>query len=510
MATQAVKFYSVASLPSQPSNAALYFVTGGELYKGAKRFGANKVYTANAETVANTALSTYTEGLTDLIAGDILLGYQGAKVWDGAAWQDLSADVDSIIESVAATFATGDSDGQLKLGSVNATVSGWSYVDFLKGVVTSATTTVDEVDTTTTTVTASTGTFGNLTVGGKTVPEIAAEVIGSISQSTSSATDTNAGITVSVTTSAGSVTGVQVAGPSITNTIRTTIPEGETYVASEKAVRDAISSFDNAVHFAGVATPASYPTTAASGDITVIGPIASDAALGFDSNGAFTSTAADVVTPVKEGQEYIWDGTKWEKIGDQSAVTGGTSTSTVNGVTVEVATAAATAFPSVTLSGIGTAASVDFATEVTESASTLPTGGAVYSFVNGLVSDLNATPTDAGTQGVSVAVVEANGIITGVTTTVTKATLNTTLGTTNVADKGVATSIGPSTSTPASGTEGQEGYVPAVDAASNDNLATEKAVRDAITSAVNTAELVWLDENNDPIDDSPAPEPEEP
>ena len=153
MATQAVKFYSVASLPSQPNNAALYFVNGGELYKGTQRFGANKVYTANANAAD---LSAATEGLTDLIAGDILLGFQGAKVWDGTAWQDLSADIQSIIASVATTFTTGDSDGQLKLGSVNATVNGWDYVDFLKSIVTSET----ENETTTTVVTAGVGYYG--------------------------------------------------------------------------------------------------------------------------------------------------------------------------------------------------------------------------------------------------------------------------------------------------------------------------------------------------------------
>ena len=46
MATQAVKFYSVASLPSTPNPGALYFVDGGELYKGAQRFGGNKVFEA--------------------------------------------------------------------------------------------------------------------------------------------------------------------------------------------------------------------------------------------------------------------------------------------------------------------------------------------------------------------------------------------------------------------------------------------------------------------------------
>ena len=74
-----------------------------------------------------------------------------------------------------------------------------------------------------------------------------------------------------------------------------------------------------------------------------------------------------------------------------------------------------------------------------------------------------------GSDGVSVKVATAaKSAAPTVTVTVAKETLNTTLGTTAVADKTVATTIG------ATG----------VDTA----LATEKAVRDAITSA----ELVWL------------------
>lgn len=106
----------------------------------------------------------------------------------------------------------------------------------------------------------------------------------------------------------------------------------------------------------------------------------------------------------------------------------------------------------------------------------LVTAGAVVDYVAQEISGLDASPTDAGTQGVSVAVVETDGVITGVTTTVTKATLNTTLGTTNVADKTVATSIG------ATG----------VDTA----LATEKAVRDAISDAA----LVWKNASGQVID----------
>lgn len=106
------------------------------------------------------------------------------------------------------------------------------------------------------------------------------------------------------------------------------------------------------------------------------------------------------------------------------------------------------------------------------------------------------------------AITQVDGLLSTITTTVSKADLNTTLGTTNVADKGVATSIGPAETIPAQGTEGQEGYVPAVPAASDSNLATEKAVRDAVASAISAAELLWLDENNDPIDDTPAQQEE--
>lgn len=61
--------------------------------------------------------------------------------------------------------------------------------------------------------------------------------------------------------------------------------------------------------------------------------------------------------------------------------------------------------------------------------------------------------------------------------------------------KGVAESIGPSTSIPAQGTEGQEGYVPAVSAADHTKLATEKAVRDALDEVVAQTTLCWYEES---------------
>ena len=45
-----VKFYSVASDATRSDTNGIYFVTGGELYKGTSRFGANKVFTVPSDT----------------------------------------------------------------------------------------------------------------------------------------------------------------------------------------------------------------------------------------------------------------------------------------------------------------------------------------------------------------------------------------------------------------------------------------------------------------------------
>ena len=41
-----VKFYSVSASAERTDAGGVYFVDGGELYKGTQRFGANKVFTA--------------------------------------------------------------------------------------------------------------------------------------------------------------------------------------------------------------------------------------------------------------------------------------------------------------------------------------------------------------------------------------------------------------------------------------------------------------------------------
>lgn len=45
-----VKFYSVSASDAKTDAGGIYFVTGGELYKGTSRFGANKVFTVPSQT----------------------------------------------------------------------------------------------------------------------------------------------------------------------------------------------------------------------------------------------------------------------------------------------------------------------------------------------------------------------------------------------------------------------------------------------------------------------------
>ena len=88
-----VKFYSVASLPTGATADALYFVNGGELYKGAQRFGLGRV------TVANT-----TNNITDMKRGDIVVTGNGAG-WvyagseAGQGWQKVGGDTTSLQSS---------------------------------------------------------------------------------------------------------------------------------------------------------------------------------------------------------------------------------------------------------------------------------------------------------------------------------------------------------------------------------------------------------------------------
>ena len=299
--------------------------------------------------------------------------------------------------------------------------------------------------------TATTVSATSLTVGGKTIETIANEQIGAIAESTKSG-ESN-GVTVNVTTEAGSVKTVAVT----TTPVATIATEGDgsDTVVSEKAVKAYVdgkfTALDNAMHFKGVVTALPTENNKA-GDIVVI-----DA----------TPTGKDPAgKALVQGQEYIWNGKTWELIGDQN-------TYAVNAYAPgsETVTSGAQTLPSAIHA---VAAAVDTLNGNGEGSVKKALADA-NTYTDGKIADLDSTAT-GGTQGVAIEVGQTDGKLNAAATvTIDKATLNGTLGTTNVADKTIATTIG------ATG----------VDTA----LATEKAVRDAITSA----ELVWLGANGNAI-----------
>lgn len=317
-----VKFYSMSALPETPNSDGVYFIQGGELYKGSSRFGLGRV------TKASTAEAF--AALSDMARGDINVGYEGAKVWDGSAWQPLGGDTAELqsmwrsdIKEWTGSFASGDSasyiayidkdgDGKLtahalpfptlNLGASTVTGSDCGiYVDVTtqSGAVTGVTVSADDIvcDSvsatagTFTTLTVSTADFNvtnvsttTLTINGSTVEQLADKQIAAIAAST--VTSASNGITVSVTTQGGSVTAVSM---------------------------DA-SAFGNVMHFKGVYASTGDVSDAVAGDIIVIG---SEPATGFVAGQEWICTASEPET--------------WELIGDQNtyALNAYSSTATV-------------------------------------------------------------------------------------------------------------------------------------------------------------------------------------
>lgn len=213
------------------------------------------------------------------------------------------------------------------------------------------------VNASTSTVMASVGSFGELTVGGSTVEQIADKQISAIAASTVSSSSN--GITVGVTTSGGSVTAVTVDASTFGNVMR---------------FRDTVSDTAN------VSNPAA-------GDIVVIAGVT-------DSESKFVN-----------GQEYIYTNeSKWEVIGDQNTYA---TKATVDASFASVAASWAT---------LKSAAFVDTADTVTAAATTLPTCSAVATYVGGEIAKLDAT-VSASSNGVEFTVTETDGKLTAATLT---------------------------------------------------------------------------------------------
>ena len=249
------------------------------------------------------------------------------------------AQVDGKIVAHAEKFPqlTSPSDGHVALNGTNVEISGWSALVSAKNDLQSRVTGLEtwkssitgDAIVTGTKVTAETGKFKNLTVsdtatfsatnvkattltvdseagatfGSLTISAIADREalakIAAIPSTTKSATGGNV-VTVSVTTSAGSVNKVEVDVKKATSIAASGASDDK--LATEKAVRDALTSLDNAMHFAGVVE--ALPASGKAGDIVVIGA---------NPTGA-NPTGENLVA----GQEYIYDGKNWELIGDQN------------------------------------------------------------------------------------------------------------------------------------------------------------------------------------------------
>ena len=335
MATQ-VKFYSIASQAiysgiATKNPAGIYFVGGpkdGELYKGTVRFGAARVTELQVKP-------------SNAIRGDINVANNIAEIYNGTSWVALGGagalnsgpfgdmtsahskiitginETNGIISAEVTDFPnltlTSPESGKVKLGDANAiTISGW---DLLTSSVTDLESRVESIETvvdgTAKKVTATTGEFGTLTattgtitnltatstaalpsgttVGGKTIQTIINETIDGLDAYVSTG-DVN-GFRVTIQETDGKLTSAVLTTPDIVQSIATSGASADKLV-SEKAIADKFATLDNAMHFAGIG--GSLPSTAKQGDIYLI------------------NAGADA------GKEYVYDGTKWELIGDNT------------------------------------------------------------------------------------------------------------------------------------------------------------------------------------------------
>lgn len=262
-----VKFYSVAANAEKSDANGIYFVTGGELYKGTSRFGLGRVTTV--ESVAT---------LTSAARGDININGGVTKVFDGTNW---------VVAASAFTlpaFTTGDAAGQVKLGSVNATVNGWSGLvesvganaTAISGLSTTAASLSTRVGTLETKVSGiedivNTANGGTVTASSATFTDLTVTDTATFTATTVAATTlTVGGSDISELISAGAdarITAAKLSGSIAASNGAGLVNEGQVvnYVSAQ------LSSFDNAMHFREVVASTGAISDPAKGDIVVIG-----------------------------------------------------------------------------------------------------------------------------------------------------------------------------------------------------------------------------------------------
>lgn len=469
-----VKFYSMSALPetSKIDPNGLYFVNGGELYKGATRFGCGKV------TQLESAPS---EGMA---RGDVNISNGKTEIYDGTSWVTVTADV-SVVQSqwqadikswvsglavgdsnsyitnitqdangkVVATavsfpsFVTGDADGQVKLGSINASVSGW---DTLTASVSDLESRVSDLEywqssisgdeiVEGTQVTAESGKFTNLTVtdtatfsatnisadsltiGGSTVEQLADKQIASIA--TASASGSSNGVEVVVTTQSGSVKEVDVTVDVTASAADIKTDAANTKIARAKDVADAISGLTGAMHFRGVFASKTSVENPQNGDVIVIGS-------GDDSGKEFVyCKTSDMGEWIELGNETMvgnlatYTGYNTALTTSATTLAGGINeldakikamdadvTSTEdNGVKVEVVQTSGAITSVVT-----TVDAIESAAGVVTSETKVVTAGAVADKIDAVIGDLDSS-VSCSESGVNVTITQADGKLTGVT-----------------------------------------------------------------------------------------------
>lgn len=408
--------------------------------------------------------------------------------------------------AVAFPELTSPSEGHVSLNGTDVEVSGWTSLSSrVTDLETWQTSVTGSTVVSGTKLTAETGTFTNLSVagvaefnvtsviasslsvgsesaatfGGSTISQIADRQIAAIASVTKSATDD--GVTVSVTTSAGSVQSVEV---TVDATVNGSFTSELTSLARAmdvvEYVDNAVADLAGAMHFVG--TVSGVPTGTNNGSSLPSGE---------------QNKAGDIVINTTTAKEYVFDGTNWHELGNEDLVgklseyagydtTLTTSAQTLAGGVNELDAAikamdysvAATADNGVKVqitqvdgaitSVVTTVDAVETSAGVVTGSTSVVTAGAVADYVGGLVSGLDSTVTSSA-NGVEISVTEEDGVLTAASVALTKADLNAFLGTTSVADKSVVTVL-------------------SLSDASNNNLPTESAVVDAINDAVTTAQ----------------------
>lgn len=170
---QQINFYSVTTLPSSPLESGIYFsqpsgkTTMGELYKGSQRFGAPRVTVWDS----STGPTTYSD-ISGMVRGDIFVSEKDTYIYNGSEWTLLKVDHNANLSAIVSGLSAGGASSYIKYISQGADGK----------------------------VTAYAGTFPTLNL------------------SSTSKSSTSNGVTVSVTTESGAVTGVSVTAPAYTAT----------------------------------------------------------------------------------------------------------------------------------------------------------------------------------------------------------------------------------------------------------------------------------------------------